>query len=106
MDDLEVFSLSRDKAIPFLRQDELDGNSTRFEHMVAAPEDEVLVKYWYSWVFIALACGFFSFFVCMSVTVDQKVRSKPFNLYLIYLMIPGTSEICFSIATPLLFPHQ
>merc|ERR1711976_1090557 len=32
--------------------------------------------------------GLFSFFVCMSITVDEKVRSKPFNLYLIYLMIP------------------
>mmetsp|Transcript_18534 Transcript_18534/g.45922 ORF Transcript_18534/g.45922 Transcript_18534/m.45922 type:complete len:451 (-) Transcript_18534:524-1876(-) len=82
------------KALPPLRQDELNENSTRYEHLAAAPPDEDLVKYWYSWTFLALACGLFSLSVCLSIVLNKKVRQKPFNLYIIYLMIP---DFVFSI---------
>lgn len=77
-----------DKAVPPLRVDELNELSSRYDHIVAAPPDEDLVKYWYIWTVLASACGIFSFVVFLSILTNRKVLKKPFNLYLIYLMIP------------------
>jgi hypothetical protein len=79
---------SLDKAIPALRVDELNEDSSRYDHVAAAPPDEELVKYWYSWAVLAFVNGLFSFIVFLSIITNKKVRGKPFNLYLIYLMIP------------------
>ena len=79
---------SLDKAVPALRVDELNEDSSRYDHIAAAPPDEELVKYWYSWTVLAFVNGLFSFIVFLSIVINKKVREKPFNLYLIYLMIP------------------
>ena len=87
MSEIEGIS-SLDKAIPFLRIDELNANSSRYDHLVAAPPDEQLVKYWYAWAALAYANGLFSFLIFLSVVTNKRAREKPFNLYLIYLMVP------------------
>lgn len=76
------------KATPVIRIDELTDDSSRYEHFSAAPPDEELVKYWYSWVALAFINGFFSLLVFLSIVANRRARRKPFNLYLIYLMIP------------------
>ena len=79
---------SLNKAFPGLRQDQLNEDSSRYDHVVAAPADEELLKSWYIWAALAFANGMFSFLVCLSIVMNKKLRERPFNLYLIYLMIP------------------
>lgn len=80
---------SLDKAVPALRVAILNEDSSRYDHIAAAPPDEELVKYWYSWTVLAFVNGLFSFIVfLLSIVINKKLREKPFNLYLIYLMIP------------------
>ena len=69
MSEIEGIS-SLDKAIPFLRIDELNANSSRYDHLVAAPPDEQLVKYWYAWAALAYANGLFSFLIFLSVVIQ------------------------------------
>jgi hypothetical protein len=76
------------KAIPTLRYSELNENSTRYDYLAASPPDDELVYYWYAWFAVALTVGLFSLIVFLSIVTNKKVRRKPFNLYLIYLMIP------------------
>ena len=81
-----------DKSLPFARESELDANSTRYEIGLAAPCDEELVRYWYSWSAIALASGIFILTIFLSlIMASPKVRRQSFNLYLLYLMIPDFS---------------
>ncbi|CAJ1947289.1 unnamed protein product [Cylindrotheca closterium] len=83
-----LLSLMYDKATPRLRVDELNENSTRYDLAVAAPPDETLVDYWYAWAIITFLSGMFSFVVFLGVVSSRKTRRQPFNLYLIYLMVP------------------
>ncbi|CAJ1937602.1 unnamed protein product [Cylindrotheca closterium] len=76
------------KAIPRLRMNELNENSTRYDQMAAAPPDETLVYYWYTWAVITVSVGLFSFLLFASILTNKKVRRKPFNLYLLYLLVP------------------
>ena len=86
--------LHENKGTPDIRWDEVDGDSTRYDIFTAAPPDEQLVKYWFSWAGLALVVGFFSLTLFLSLASNKTVRSKPFNLYLIYLIIP---DFTFSI---------
>jgi hypothetical protein len=82
------------KSTPRLRVDGLNENSTRYDRLVAAPSDERLVMYWFSWGSLALLVGLFSLSVLLGILSSRKVRRKPFNLYLLYLLIP---DFFFSI---------
>jgi hypothetical protein len=56
--------------------------------LLAAPSDEQLTKYWSSWVGISLFGGLFVACILLPFVLSKNVRSRSFNLYLIYLMIP------------------
>ena len=50
--------------------------------------DEVLVKMWISWSALYATFGLVSFVVWISICLVPKVRSSPFNQYLLFLMFP------------------
>ena len=87
-------SYNNDKSIPYLRDWELNANSTRYDKNLAAPDDEQLVKYWYGWAVLALTAGIFVLCVFLPLVTSRKARKQSFNVYLMYLMIP---DFVFSI---------
>ena len=78
---------------PTVRQWEIDGNATRYDRLQAAPSDDDLVIMWSLWSVISGLIGLFVFLVLLSIVMNRKARENPFNLYLVYLMIP---DIIFS----------
>jgi hypothetical protein len=73
---------------PPLRIWELDSNSTRYDRIVAAPSDEVLQLMWTLWSILAFVAAIFVSIVFIAILSSKSVRRKPFNVYLLYLMIP------------------
>ena len=73
---------------PALRQWELTEDSSRYDRNRAAPADEVLRRVWISWSTLYFVFAFFNLIVLLGTISSRRVRRKPFNLYLIYLMIP------------------
>ena len=73
-----------------LRIWELTDNSTRYEYLLAAPSDEQLTKYWTAWAVISLAGGLFVAVFLLGILTSRSARKRPFNLYLIYLMVPDS----------------
>ena len=74
--------------VPRLRYWELDENSTRYDRLVAAPSDQEL---WYMWLFWGILTGAVAVFVMgvfLAVISSRRARKSPFNLYLLYLMLP------------------
>ena len=78
---------------PTIRQWELDGNSTRYDRLQAAPSDDDLVIMWSLWAPISGLIAIFIMMVLLAILTNRKARKNPFNLYLVYLMIP---DIIFS----------
>lgn len=76
------------KGSPGLRISDLTDESTRYDVLVAAPPNEDLVKYWYSWASIAGFVGLLNLVVFLGIISDKATRRKPFNLYLVFLLIP------------------
>ena len=74
--------------IPTVRTWEINDNSTRYDKLVAAPSNGDMVKMWLSWAGIMALVSVFTLMVFIGVLSDKTTRSKPFNLYLIYLMVP------------------
>ena len=74
--------------IPTVRTWEINDNSTRYDKLVAAPSNDDMVKMWLSWAGIMALVSVFTLMVFIGVLSDKTTRSKPFNLYLIYLMVP------------------
>ena len=89
----EKYDYYDDKSIPLLRQWELTDNSTRYDINVAAPSDDLLMKYWYGWSTVAFLAGSYVLIVFLSILSCRKVRQQTFNLYLLFLLIP---DIIFS----------
>lgn len=73
---------------PALRTWELNDNSTRYDHIVAASDDDTLSWQWLGWVLIIVICLAVMLPLFVSIVINRKLRSKPFNLYLVYLIIP------------------
>ena len=67
---------------------ELDENSTRYDKLVAAPSDENLHMQWLGWVVITAAVTLMTSTLLLSIVTHRRNRREPFNLYLIYLIIP------------------
>ncbi|CAB9505164.1 expressed unknown protein [Seminavis robusta] len=76
---------------PLVRESELTENSTYYEALVALPSDETMNQMWLIWSVLLLAIGIYSAIIFLPVAFTKKVRTKPFNLYLIFLMIPDTT---------------
>lgn len=74
--------------VPPLRVWDLNENSTRYDRIVAAPSDEALFRMWVIWSVLNYVVSAFVFIVFFGILSDRKARRSPFNLYLIFLMIP------------------
>jgi hypothetical protein len=83
------------KGRPQLRIWELNENSTRYEKMMAAPSDEDLTKYWTAWSATLFFVGIFAVVVFLGIVSSRRTRDNPFNLYLLYLLVP---DIVFSLS--------
>lgn len=86
--DTRIMARTENKGSAEVREWEIYENSTRYDHLLAAPSDEQLTKYWSAWVGISLFGGLFVAFILLPFVLSKKVRSRSFNLYLVYLMIP------------------
>ena len=76
-----------------LRTWELENNSTRYERLRAAPSDDTLMAMWSVWVVMSASVAMFVGVVLAGILCKRRTRKNPFNLYLVYLMIP---DILFS----------
>ena len=83
---------SHDRDVPLgqppLRQWELDSSSTRYDKLVAAPSDHDLRLIWSMWVGIQGVLSIFVATVFVSILRSKQARRNPFNVYLVYLMVP------------------
>ena len=66
----------------------MNENSTHYDRMVAAPSDSDLVKFWSGWSGIMLLTGIITTFILIPIVRKRSVRKNPFNLHLVFLMIP------------------
>lgn len=87
-----VFDRNVQEAIPVLgypsiRVWELNGSSTRYDRMRAAPSDEELHNMWIGYAVAFFLLSTFNFVVFLGIVLKRKVRSSPFNQYLIGLMV-------------------
>ncbi|CAM9173721.1 unnamed protein product, partial [Heterosigma akashiwo] len=84
--------------IPSLRTEDLHEGSTRYDHLAAAPSDGQLTLYWSAWAGITFAVGILSFIVFLGILSSKGTCHQPFNLYLVYLMIPDfVFSLCCSV---------
>ena len=73
---------------PSLRQDDLTSKSTRYDRARAAPSDEDLHRAWIVWSTFFFLFAIFNIIVFSGIVSSRKTRRKPFNLYVLFLMIP------------------
>lgn len=71
-----------------VREWELEPNSTVFDHLKAAPSDDVLQIQWILYMSILSVALLFMSFVFFSMLMDKKCRKNSFNSYLLFLMAP------------------
>ena len=82
-----LLARTENKGTAEIREWEIDENSTRYDYLLAAPSDEQLTRYWYSWAGISLFGGLFVAAILFGFLSSKNVRSRSFNVYLIYLMM-------------------
>ena len=94
-DDLDFKSSSSAPSIlqlgrPPLRLWELNDNSTRYDRLVAAPSDDDLRLMWILWATLASVVTIFVLteFLAILFSPVPSTRRNPFNVYLLYLMVP------------------
>jgi hypothetical protein len=87
---------------PIIRQWEINENATRYERLQAAPSDDSLMIMWTSWSWISGAVAIFISLVLVAILVNRKARSNPFNLYLVFLLVPDLICAGFCALTCLL----
>jgi hypothetical protein len=80
---------------PPLRVWELNENSTRYDHMIAAPSDGQLHFMWILWSVIFSLIAVYVGFIFLAIVLNQRVRKSPYNCYLIFLMVRETPEFAF-----------
>jgi len=73
---------------PPLRQWEVNENTTRYERLQAAPSDHDLVLMWSLWMAINVVVAVIVALVLFSILLHRKARSNPFNIFLVFLMVP------------------
>lgn len=73
---------------PPIRNWELNSNSTRYDHLVAAPSDTDLRRMWILWSTLQIIVVIFVASVFTAVLVSRRARRNPFNIYLIFLFLP------------------
>ena len=70
------------------RDSELNANNTRYDNYVAGGSDRERYIQWTVYSSIALSGTAFCLLVFVSILRKPSVRRKPFNLYLVFLIIP------------------
>lgn len=89
--------MSRNESVPLgqitIRQWELTSHSTRYDRLQAAPSDAQLETMWLLWVVVSSVVAVGVGTVLVGLLADRKARRNPFNLYLVFLMVP---DILFS----------
>ncbi|CAB9505969.1 expressed unknown protein [Seminavis robusta] len=73
---------------PKIRIWELNETSTRHDHLIAAPSDEVLVKQWIGYAVLFPIFVAFNTLVFLSIILNKKTRINGFNQYLLAIMFP------------------
>lgn len=76
------------------RESELTSNHTRYDNTVAGGSDQTRFVQWVVYSTISLSVAAFVLLVLLGVLSNQRVRSRPFNLYLVFLMVP---DLVFSL---------
>jgi len=71
-----------------VREWELESNSTVFDHLKAAPPDDVLKIQWIMYITLLSIGTIFMSFVFFSILMDKKCRQNSFNTYLLFLTAP------------------
>jgi hypothetical protein len=72
---------------PLLRERELDGNSTRFEQLSAAPSQHSMVIMWSLLAFITGLVAVFVLSMLLSIVLSHRARKNPFHLYLAFMLM-------------------
>ena len=93
--------MSRNESVPLgqitIRQWELTRHSTRYDRLQAAPSDEQLETMWLVWIVVSSVVAIGVGTVLLGLLADRKARQNPFNLYLVFLMVP---DVLFSFFMP------
>mmetsp|Transcript_7839 Transcript_7839/g.17550 ORF Transcript_7839/g.17550 Transcript_7839/m.17550 type:complete len:440 (-) Transcript_7839:1698-3017(-) len=80
---------------PKMRLWELTSNSTRYDRARAAPSDEEMRTVWTVWSASFFVYATFNIIVFAGIAASRKTRRRPFNLYLLFLMIPDIMYTLF-----------
>lgn len=64
------------------------GFRRRYQSMLSAPSNDTMHTIWSTWSTLFFLFGSFNTVILLGVLSSRQVRKKPFNLYLIFLMIP------------------
>lgn len=81
---------------PLLREWEVPDNATHYEkNFGAAPGDEEMLKMWTAWYITTYLFAIYTTSVLVAILFTKSVRKRPFNLFLVYLMIPDTLVLWF-----------
>ena len=70
------------------RDAELDSSDSRYNNIVAGGSDEQRKRQWIIYSSVALVVAAFVLVVMIAILRKPVVRKRPFNLFLIFLMIP------------------
>ena len=70
------------------RYKDLPSNHTRFDSLLAAGSQQERMITWWSYAVISMFVSAFVLLLLISIVIKPKVRKNPFNLFLIFLIIP------------------
>lgn len=77
-----------------IREADLNSTNSRYDNIVAGASDHNRVIQWAVYSAISLTVAMFVLVVFLSILSNRKVRRRPFNLYLVYLIVP---DLVFSL---------
>ena len=72
----------------------LNATHSRYDRLVAGGTDLERWRSWVAYASITLAVAAFVLMVLIAILRQPRVRRKPFNVFLIFLMVP---DVCFSL---------
>ena len=73
---------------PPLREWQVSRSSSRYDRLVAAPSNHDLTIMWTGWATIGFVLVIFVILVFLGILTSATARKNPFNVYLLFLMVP------------------
>ena len=70
------------------RYSDMNSTNTRFDKILAAGSQRARIMTWWFYAVISMMVSAFVLVLLLSILVKRKVRSNPFNLFLVFLIIP------------------